>query len=199
MKANLSILGLYQYDPTIFDLLQLPDGINKQTVIDNICFECAEFEVLYGRPATMKAAIGVWSVKSMHAWTRMYQALMEDYNPLHNYDRHEDWTDANTSTNSTTSSANASATNNDTTSVNGFNNDTMKPSSANAGTNSQTSSGNASGQSSDNASHSGHLYGNIGVTTSATMLTEELETRSKYNIVDIITNDFKKRFTLLIY
>ena len=48
-KATLSILGLYNYDNTIFDDFALPAQMNteKETLIDNLLMECAEFEILY--------------------------------------------------------------------------------------------------------------------------------------------------------
>ena len=35
--AKLSILGMYEYNSGIFDLLVLPDGIVKDDIITNIC------------------------------------------------------------------------------------------------------------------------------------------------------------------
>ena len=44
-----------------------------------------------------------------------------------------------------------------------------------------------------------HAHGNIGVTTVAEMMAEELETYPKINIVAYITQAFKERFCLLVY
>jgi hypothetical protein len=44
-----------------------------------------------------------------------------------------------------------------------------------------------------------HLYGNIGVTTPVQMLTGEAELRTRYNMTDIITTNFKQTFCLMIY
>lgn len=41
--------------------------------------------------------------------------------------------------------------------------------------------------------------GNIGVTTSQAMLTEEIKLRSSYDIYNLITAEFKKRFCLAVY
>ena len=46
MRAILSILGLYQYSPDIFDLFKLPDGVSLDSVRDNILMELAELELL---------------------------------------------------------------------------------------------------------------------------------------------------------
>lgn len=47
--------------------------------------------------------------------------------------------------------------------------------------------------------HSGRIHGNIGTVTNATMVSEEVETRRKYNMVDIIVDDFINKFCLRVY
>ena len=62
MGATMSILGLWNNDHSIFDLMQLPDGFtteDRETVTDSILTECAELEVLYPAPAVMKNVIGI--------------------------------------------------------------------------------------------------------------------------------------------
>ena len=57
MGATMSILGLWNNDHSIFDLMQLPEGFteeDRETVTDSILTECAELEVLYPAPAVMK-------------------------------------------------------------------------------------------------------------------------------------------------
>ena len=90
--ANLSILGLYNNDPTIFDFMAFPDGFTdaqKQNVKDNILVECAEFEFLYPSPMVAKNVIGLWSNKEKPYWDRVYRAAQAEYNPIENYRRNE--------------------------------------------------------------------------------------------------------------
>jgi hypothetical protein len=47
-----------------------------------------------------------------------------------------------------------------------------------------------SGRSDETSKHDGHLYGNIGVTTSQQMLNAELDLRSKVNIYDVVAEMF---------
>lgn len=47
MRASLSILGLYQRDPTLFDELELPGDMNKDVLIDSILYEAASLEAYY--------------------------------------------------------------------------------------------------------------------------------------------------------
>lgn len=50
-----------------------------------------------------------------------------------------------------------------------------------------------------NGNHTGHLWGNIGVTTSAAMVREETELRFEYNLYDIATRLFANELLLGIY
>lgn len=87
--ATLTITGLYNIDNTIFDDMVFPEEFtetNKETAIDEIIFECAELEILYPDPFTMKYAIKRWSEAEQPSWERMYNALLAEYNPLWNVD-----------------------------------------------------------------------------------------------------------------
>jgi len=53
--------------------------------------------------------------------------------------------------------------------------------------------------STDQATHTGRVSGNIGVTTSQQMIESELRLRLGFNLYDIIADEFKRRFCILIY
>ena len=87
--VNLSPLGLYQWDQTIFDLMQIPSALDKPTLIDNLLAETAELEVLYSNPVVFKNLVGVWSAKQLDIWNRLYATTQYEYNPIENYNRYE--------------------------------------------------------------------------------------------------------------
>ena len=91
--ATLSMIGLYRYDPTIFDEMTLPTGIDKDLAINSILMRCGEQEVVYADPNFLKSAIGVWADKHYFTFDKWKKALDEEFNPLYNYDRHEEYTD----------------------------------------------------------------------------------------------------------
>ena len=84
--AMLSILALYNWDNTIFNDLNVPQGMDKNNIIDNILFECAELSLLYTDPAFMKRAIKQWSDKEQNVWTKLYATENFEYNPIWNVD-----------------------------------------------------------------------------------------------------------------
>ena len=84
--AKLSIMGLYNYNPEIFDDLTVPAGIDKETVIDNILMECYDFELLFPSYNLMKIGIRTWSKTELPIWEKLYNTENLEYNPIWNVD-----------------------------------------------------------------------------------------------------------------
>ena len=195
MPAKITLIGLYQFDNMLFEQLNLPEGLNKQTLIDNILLRSGDFEVLYPDPDFMKDAIGAWDRKWYDTFKRWIDALNIDYDPLENYNRYEHWTDASVGT----ASGSTSGTTGSTT--------TEKASAYDAGdaltTRGQTEinaadSTTSSSNTGSNGEHDGRIHGNIGVTTSQQMLLSELDI-GYWNVYERITGLFLTEFVLPIY
>ncbi len=207
MKASMSILSLYQWNPELFDNIVLPEGVNRDLLIHSLVMDCAELELLYPDYDYMKFAIGVWSAKELPIWIRVWNVYIADYNPIENYNRVEnetiniqsDKTVSNTQDTSGSSSTNAERTGK----VSGYNSDGFvnRSQDIDGGTGETTghlsNSGNESGT--DVHTKNSTISGNIGVTTSQQMIEQELALVPKLNIIDYITKSFKNRFCLLVY
>lgn len=92
-SATMTMIGLYNYDSTLFDGLILPAGIDKQITVDEILTRSGEFEVLYSDPNFMKLMIEHWGKKHYRTFEKWIEALNIDFEPLYNYDRYEEYTD----------------------------------------------------------------------------------------------------------
>ena len=100
----LSIMGMYEYDNSIFDGFDAPlyiddnnvvHTLNRNDVINNILLNCAELELLYPSFEMMKFAIGVWSASNQRTWDKLYKSMFEEYNPIWNVDANEVETETN--------------------------------------------------------------------------------------------------------
>lgn len=89
--AILSILTLYNWDSNIFEGLTVPEGIDKDVLINNLLAECADFELIYPNPDIMKSMISLWSAKENPIWEKLRATQLFDYNPIENYNRIESW------------------------------------------------------------------------------------------------------------
>lgn len=204
MTGTMSILGLYQWDNTLFDLMSLPEGLEKENLIATILSECADLEILFPNPEVMKGLIAVWSKTQLYEWTKLYKTLLLEYNPIDNYDR--------TETRTLNSSAAGSSTDGgtDTTTGNSSNVNQVKAfdTPANTFTDREKDSVNSSnsveyGHTNSNSYNKNdtetvRAHGNIGVTTTQQMIDQERKT-ANFNIYNVIANEFKQRYCLLVY
>ena len=94
--SKITLIGMYNWDNTLFANLSTPSGIDNSLLIDTILLNGGEFETLYADFDFMKEAIGRWSGKWQRTMERWVSVLSEEYDPIENYDRKEDWMDANT-------------------------------------------------------------------------------------------------------
>lgn len=218
MQTTLSLRAMYNYDNTLFDNLSFPAGIDSQLAINRILNKSEEFEVVYSDFDYLKDRIGIWS----NIWQRTFQkwvdALSIDYEPLYNYDRYEEYSDArqrgytdnekensNSLSNTITGSSTTSKTEQDvsaydvaTYSDNQMEDATAQSNQYGSGSSSGDVSRDSSGTSNEIVKHDAHLFGNIGVTTSQQMLRDQLDIVT-WNLYEHISDIFIDEFCILVY
>jgi hypothetical protein len=190
-QMKLTLNGLFQFDNSLFDNLELPSELEKDTCIQVILEKCGEFPLLYPDFDYMKYAIGVFSKKWEWTLNKWATAINIEYDPLYNFDRHEIYTD----TSKTKAESNTNATSlNEVSAFNDIDSATpnMKP------TSKATSEAGGTNQGEGTNTHEGRLYGNIGVTTSQQMLQSELNL-GYWNIYNEIANLFSTEYCIRIY
>jgi hypothetical protein len=178
----LTTLGLYQYDPTLFDEMLLPEGVSREIVIDSILMDCAELETLLPDPAVLKSAIRRWSAASVGVWQHLYETTQYEYNPIWN----KDGTITETETRNLAGSGDTTIDN----SVAAFNSNELQPQ-AKAVTSAETTD-------TGTISRSRSEQGNIGLTSTQQLIKEERDI-AEFNIYSYIAGSFKERFCLLVY
>lgn len=105
---------------SLFDFLTVPEGMEKDDLVDNIIIQCGSYEALYSDIDFLRYAIGAWARKNQRTWTKWQEALDLEYNPLENYDRQESWDDghqgnkSDSSSETTTTSSTESGTDSNT-------------------------------------------------------------------------------------
>lgn len=213
--ATMSILGLYQWDNSIFDAMVVPSQIDKDTLVMNILDECAELEILYTNPDFMKNAIGYWSLRRYHAWDKLQTVLYENYDPFVNIKRDEIRTIAQTRNlaNTTNETRNLAGSNNetrtlaDTTSTNAYDSGTgtVRETIDRTGTDnfSTTDTGTRNVTGSDTGTiittENFHVEGDSAITDAQDVAVKESKLRLEYDLYNIIIDEFKRRFCLLVY
>lgn len=192
--AKLTLIGLYNYDGTLFDGLQLPDYFDKKTLVNTILLAGGEFGCIYPGVEFMKQAISLWSAKNQRYFEKMAELMQAEYEPLENYNRMEKWTDNG----SGSSKSNYSNTSNGTgeTKVSAFNSDEYE--NRDKSIDNSSDAGNSSGSSEYSNVREGYARGNIGVMSSQDMWRQQLGIidLSPY---DLIAGDFINEFCIKLY
>ena len=201
-SLKMTVLGLYQfgeyYQKDLFENMKIPAGIDRQDLIDNILEQGAAFEILYPDFEYLQFSIGAWSKRWYRTMEKWLKALNVQYDPLNNYDRHEEWTDNDKVSGKTETAAGVNTTGQDELSVTAYDSDQYHNKEKTDSSGTSESTGSSETNTDGTSTHSGHLYGNIGVTTSQEMLREELDVQ-KFNLIQQITDLFLNEFCILVY
>ncbi len=193
----------------------------KQNIIDNILLECAELEVIYPDSDYMKLAIGTWSTKRLYTWQRIADVLFRKYDPFVNINRHEwrttkedrdlaksetrDLAGSETrdlaGTNDSTVTGNVNAFNDS--SANGVQRDkvTTDQDTTDTGSIDTTDTGTVDYTDTGNVTTTDdyHIEGDSAIRDAQDIIRLETEQRLANDLIDIIIEDFKKRFCLMVY
>lgn len=225
---KITIAGLYTYDNSLFENMIFPENADKQNFIDSLMLAYGDCEPLYPDWNFLHdSAIPAWSRKWKTSIDKVYNVLeMLNYEPIENYDRHEEWTDSpdmtrvsqtsgqdvNTARAGQGSTTTQTGADTSTTDVSAFNDSSYSPSekmtmdygnSTNVTTNGENKNTFDYGRKETNTEtgnnkHVGHIHGNVGVTTSQQMIQSEIELR-KQSFIDYCTGLFAQDLLLLVY
>ena len=221
-RANLSIIGMLAGQPDMLDDLQLPEDLDRETVLDAIKLETAELEVVYTNPVFMKQAIKAWSKRRLYAWTEIYKTTQYEYEPLWNKDATITDTEEiergqsiegesagnKTGTMSRTSSGTRGGSN--LREVTGYNSaelatdskDTQQATDSlqTSGTDGESSSGSTSEDLTENITRTRthRETGNIGITSAMDLIRQQREIVD-IDIAQIIAVEFKRQFCVMVY
>lgn len=222
MQAKLTILGLYNADDSIFNRMVLPEDISAEQVVDDIILECAELELLYPNWDIMELAIFRWSQKSQYKWEKLLATENFEYNPIWNKDGTIKETETRFGTGTAQSQEESSTSGSDSQTVTGtrdstdelkvsafdsstYNNreqrtldeDTSTEASS-EGTANSSRSGTSVSQNEEGRTYERTEQGNIGVTSTQELIERERAV-ADFSIYDVIVQDFKERFCVIVY
>ena len=226
VSASLSLYGIFQYDDTVLDGLNVPTGMDLDTVKNMLLIETVGMSILYPDAPFLKKAIALWSAERSDVWQKLYNTTVLEYDPIENYDRREESSEENIGNEQVQSSQErstdsesrgssqqhrsgentATAAN---TAYNSYNfadtskstssgSDDVLDSTVSSGSGTENVSGSGNKSSSDLRRLSSRIHGNIGVTTTQQMLQSEREV-AEFCMVDYIVNDFISRFCVMVY
>ena len=87
-----TLLNLMQENPRILSKIKLPDGVDRETLINQILFEGCTLFPIYQDPVLFKSMAEHYFRMREQIHAELVKTLAYDYEPLENYDRIEDRT-----------------------------------------------------------------------------------------------------------
>lgn len=195
LQPRMTLYGMYQYDPTLFDGVVLPEGMDKTLMVNQIIRQSGDLFPYYQVPPQVKSAITEWFTRRKDNFAKLWQGFTAEYNPIENYDRQEDSTETPNITHTLSNSGQDASTNE--ADVQGYNGTDYVPNSRTKS--SGTSSTNGTDTESGTRTYTSRIHGNIGVTTSAQMLEGELNLRRSLDIYALIAEEFERDNLIQVY
>lgn len=186
-RTTMTIVTLYNYDPTIFDDFSVPPAVldsngnvvipaaDLQTAIDTILIDNATLELMYPDADFVKYAVKNFSKINANKWKKLWYTENISYDPIANVDAEEkeiidrDITDVK-----------------NTGSYQGFNSSGFKDVSKN------------DGGSKEDVTTTKTRHGNIGVTSTQQLIESERDV-ADFSLYKQIAEDFKNAFCCLVY
>lgn len=182
MRALLSIIALYKYNPDLFDDFNLPPALNRQALIDELCMELGELNLLITEPEVLKIAINRWSATRVDVWQHLYDTTQYKYNPIWNKDGtfKEVEKGESKSTLDGRDYGNRSA----------YNSSNYQPYDETVTDHDSTTNGTVTRERVE--------QGNIGITSTQELIMREREV-AEFSLYDQIIEEFKNRFCIMVY
>ena len=179
-----SLINLWELsEHTLFDSITLPDGIDKEILVNSIFDECGEFEPLTIDVTLMKAKINNFFARNYDNFKRLYNYTLLEYSPIENYNKYRDSTNINDST------LTKGTINTNEFKISAYDSDTYQPNQV------ETSADSGTDTSKNTTKYDEHEHGNIG-TPAITILEKDTNYWNKNNMYQTIAEKFM--FTLTI-
>lgn len=193
------IRALLAWQPDLFDGLQLPEDVSAEDVVDRIIYKYGDAPLSTPDPDVIRFYIGRWSTRRLPLWERYKAAIELEYDPIENYDRHEDSTRTRDFTATHTGTVSTDNTGDVTSQRASDNSSSWENYDKDLNDLNTTSENDLTDTDAGSETSTSRIHGNIGVTTSQQMLASELDLIPRLDLIDYIADDWHAEFNLYIY
>ena len=190
MRALLSIITLYKYKPDLFDLLHIPKQLDREALVDELCMQIGELNLIITDPDVLKLAIDRWSRTRVDVWQHLYDTTQYKYNPIWNKDGVYKETEKAKSNSKNKGSLEGTDYND----TSAYNTTTYQSDERTRIDHYTTNEAEASAE----VVREREEHGNIGVTTTQQMIKEEREI-AEFSLYKMIIEEFMHRFCIMVY
>lgn len=219
---NLIDYGQY-FDIDVLEGVNVPAPLSVDTMKSAIMIRCGLLTPVYGEPQLFRDMVTHWFTVKQWTIEHLIKVVQAEYSPIENYDRYEEWDETHKGTIKDNGSATDqhkrsgnytdvdSGSNTEENTVSAYNSSSYQPDTKRVETKGNTLKNthsdtedidriNENTNARDLADkHTGHLHGNIGVTTNQQMIEQELDLLRHFDIYGYIAERFEEDNMLMIY
>lgn len=87
----MAIRDYYDWDNTVFDGVNVPEGIDRQLVINQIMMDCGLMDSYYITPSVFKMAVTQWFATHQWNFEHLIKIVNAEYSPIENTDRYDEY------------------------------------------------------------------------------------------------------------
>ena len=207
----LTLQNLLTYNSALFDDIALPDGADKQLLVDTIVMQYGDMAPTCSDWPVLRHYINTWFSAHRQQLQHLWNDYMAEYNPIYNKDGyieetrtpHLEYAEKRNDTQTASGSSNESG--NTVQQYKGFQSASFNDVSKTLPGTSVTSASNTSGSASSLRTEQGHEdvyrheYGNIGVTMASQMLRDDLQFWQTFTFYDIAAKLWAVDNLVMIY
>lgn len=89
MPRGETLFNVLQWNPDLFKDIVVPEGMEKDMVVDSVLDLCGMLPVAFFEPIFLKRKIDFWFRRELDVFQRLWDSENFEYNPLDDYDIHE--------------------------------------------------------------------------------------------------------------
>lgn len=204
--AKLTLFSAYNYckshGENLFEAFETIPDIDADLLTNVLLIRGGEFGLIYPDTDFLKMQVETSVKKWQHTIARWVKIQNEDYNPIHNYDRYEEYTDTENASGTQTAGGTSTVTD-DTTNTESkaaYDSNALQTNAQSKidGTTTNTTNNSATQNNNRELVHTAHLFGNIGVTTTSQLQTEARKAEA-WNLYENIAGLFIADWCIPIY
>lgn len=204
--AKLTLFSAYNYckahGENLFEAFDAIPDIDADLLTNVLLIRGGEFGLIYPDTDFLKMQVETSVKKWQHTIARWVKIQSEDYNPIHNYDRYEEYTDTENASGTQTAGGSSTVID-DTTNTESkaaYDSNALQTNAQSKidGTTTNTTNNSATQNNNRELVHTAHLFGNIGVTTTSQLQTEARKAEA-WNLYENIAGLFIADWCIPIY
>lgn len=190
-------MNLVQLDEHLLDNYELDNRLDRNLLNSEIMRECGNLMPLYTDTNTFRYFTEIWFRVYSKIISELIDTTEYEYNPIENYDRHEEGNISFTDERGTKDTHVRTPNINNETKTSAYDSDTYQPNTMTTENGTETDTVEYTGKNTNTEKRGLHIHGNIGVTTTQQMIDSQRKS-VQFNVYNWIVSKYSSQMFVLV-